>query len=254
MNVPSFSLFGETALITGGSRGIGRAIALAFAEQGADVVVASRKIEDLEKVAAEINKLGRKSLAVQADVSKKPDIDHMVNRVMGQFGKIDILVNNAGILIRSPILETSEEDWDRLFDIDLKGYFLCAQAVGKKMIERKKGNIINISTQWAFKTGNNGMGAYGIAKTGVLMLTRVLSRELNQYNIRANTIAPGMIKTDFSLPSWSNPERLKQIEAANPLGRAGEAEDVIGAALFLASPASSYITGQTIIIDGGGLA
>jgi NAD(P)-dependent dehydrogenase (short-subunit alcohol dehydrogenase family) len=256
MSLPDFSLAGEVALITGARRGIGKAIALVYAESGADVAIADRVTDDgqLENVAEQIRKLGRQCHIIAADVSQKSDIDKMVDQVISRFTKIDILVNNAGIAFRAPILETTEADWDRVFNIDLRSYFLCAQAAGKTMVERKKGNVINISTQWAFKTGSNGMGTYGIAKAGVVMLTRVLSRELNSFNIRANSIAPGMVKTDFSFPSWSDPERLKQIENAIPLGRAAETGDIVGAALFLASPASSYITGQTIIIDGGGLA
>jgi NAD(P)-dependent dehydrogenase (short-subunit alcohol dehydrogenase family) len=256
MSLPDFSLTGEAALITGARRGIGKAIALVYAEAGADLAICDKVVEDglLESTGKQIREMGRKCITIGADVSQKAEIDKMVERTIAQFGKIDILVNNAGIAFRSPVLETSEEDWDRVFNIDLKSYFLCAQAAAKKMVERKKGNIINISTQWAFKTATGGMGTYGIAKAGVVMLTRVLSRELNSYNIRANSIAPGMVKTDFSYNSWRDPENLKRIEASILLGRAAETGDIVGAALFLASPASSYISGQTIIVDGGGLA
>jgi len=173
--------------------------------------------------------------------------------VIDHYGRIDILLNNAGIIIKSPILDVAEKDWDRLFAVDLKGYFLCAQAVGKRMIERKKGVIINLASQWAYKTAP-GFGAYSIAKAGVVMLTRVLAREWGQFGIRANTLAPAMVITDFSKDTWTNPAALKQIEASLPLGRAAETKDLVGAALLLASDASSYVTGHTLVLDGGALA
>jgi len=256
MSIPDFSLAGKVAIVTGGKRGIGRAIALAFAEAGADVAVCSRGVEDgeLEAVAEEIRKLGRRSLAVPADTSRKADVDNLVQKVMEQFGTIDILVNNAGILIRAPLLDMPEEDWDKIFAVDLRGYFLCAQAAGRVMVERRKGNIINISTQQAFKAQMVELGAYGIAKAGVVMLTRVLARELGSHGIRVNSIAPGLARTEFSRTTWGNPEVLKKIEASLPLGRIAEPDDFVGAALFLASDASSYVTGHTILMEGGGLA
>ena len=233
MSIPDFSLKGKVAIVTGGKRGIGRAIALAFAEAGADVAICSRGVEDGELEA---------------------DVDNLVQKVMEQFGTIDILVNNAGILIRAPLLDMPEEDWDKIFAVDLRGYFLCALAAGRVMVERRKGNIINISTQQAFKAAMIELGAYGIAKAGVVMLTRVLARELGSYGIRANSIAPGLARTEFSRPTWGNPEVLKKIEASLPLGRIAEPDDFVGAALFLASDASSYVTGHTILMEGGGLA
>ncbi len=255
MSIPNFSLSNEVAVVTGSRRGIGRAIALTLAEAGADIVVCDKVIEDgqLDQTSEEIKKLGRRSIPIRTDTTIKSEVDDMIKKVVSEFGKIDILINNAGILIRGPILEITENDWDSLFGVDLKGYFLCAQAVGKQMVERKKGNIINIATQWAFKT-NPGMGIYSIAKTGVVMLTRVLARELGPFGIRANAIAPGMVKTEFSRVSWTNPATLANIENSLPLRRAGEVDDLTGAALFLASRASGYISGQTIVIDGGGLA
>jgi NAD(P)-dependent dehydrogenase (short-subunit alcohol dehydrogenase family) len=254
MTVPVFSLTGRVALVTGGSRGIGKSIALAYAEAGADVAICSRRIEDgeLVAVARAIKNLGQRSLSIQADTSHKSDVDKMVKRVVGELGTIDILVNNAGILVRSSLLDISEEDLDRLLGIDLKAYILCAQAAGKVMVQQKRGNIINISTQHAFKA-TPGFGPYGIAKAGVVMLTRVLARELGSYGIRANGIAPGLTRTEFSQLTWSNTKLLKEIEAGLPLGRMGEPEDVAEAALFLASDVSKYVTGQTIVMEGGGL-
>ena len=255
MSLPNFSLAGKAALVTGGKRGIGKAIALAFAEAGADVAICSRGVEDgeLEATAGEIRKFGRRSLAIQADTNRKSDVDPMVERVMAEFGRVDILVNNAGILVRSSLLDISEEDLDKLLGIDLRAYILCAQAVGRIMVKQKRGNIINISTQHAFKA-NPGFGPYGIAKAGVVLLTRVLARELGVYGIRANGIAPGLTRTEFSRATWTNPGLLKEIEGTLPLGRIGEPEDVAKAALFLASEVSSYVTGHTILMEGGGLA
>lgn len=250
----SFSLEGMTALVTGGSKGIGEAIALAYAAAGADVAVCSQGTKEgqLEGVAGAIRALGRRSIAVRADTGLKIDVENMVREVMDEFGHIDILVNNAGILIRSPLLDLSEDDWDRIMNVDLKGYFLCAQAVGKQMVKQKRGIIINISTQHAFQASKIEMGPYGIAKAGVVLMTRYLARELGKDGIRANGIAPGLTKTEFSEPTWSNTDLLKNIEASLPLGRIAEAGDIVEAALFLASDAGRYITGHTILMDGGG--
>ena len=252
MGVPSLPLRGKVAIVTGGRRGIGKAIALALAEAGADIAICDRVIEDgeVKAVADEVQQLGRRSLALQADITQKADVDSLVQRVMDEFGVIDILVNNAAMNIRAPLLELGEDGWDRVIDTDLKGYYLCSQAVGKRMVDQKGGNIINIASTAAIKAAPE-MGAYCIAKAGVVMLTRVLALELAQYNIRVNAIAPYMVKTKFSQPLWSAPETLKQLESEIPLGRLAEPGDIIGAALFLASDASSYITGHTIIVDGG---
>ena len=252
MGATSFPLPGKVAIVTGGRRGIGKAIALALAEAGADIAVCDRVIEDgeLGVVAEEAQRLGRRSLAVQADITQKADVDSLVERVVAEFGAIDILVNNAAMNIRAPLLELREDGWDRVIDTDLKGYYLCSQAVGKQMVSRKRGNIINIASTAAIKAAPE-MGAYCIAKAGVVMLTKILAVELAQYNIRVNAVAPSMVKTKFSQPLWDDPETLKEIESGIPLGRLAETGDIIGSVLFLASDASSYITGHTIIVDGG---
>ncbi len=252
MGIPPFPLPGKVAIVTGARRGIGKAIALALAEAGADIAVCDRVIEDgeLNAVAEEVKRLGRRSLALQADITQKADVDGLVQRVVDEFGVIDILVNNAAMNIRVPLLELREDGWDRVINTDLKGYFLCSQAVGRRMVEQKRGNIINITSTAAIKVAPE-MGAYCIAKAGVVMLTRVLAVELAQYNIRVNAVAPYMVKTKFSQPLWNDPETLKQLESEIPLGRLAEPGDIIGSVLFLASDASSYITGHTIIADGG---
>ena len=252
MDIPPFPLPGKVAIVTGARRGIGKAIALALAEAGADIAVCDRVIEDgeLNAVAEEVKRLGRRSLALQADITQKADVDGLVQRVVDEFGVIDILVNNAAMNIRVPLLELREDGWDRVINTDLKGYFLCSQAVGRRMVEQKRGNIINIASTAAIKAAPE-MGAYCIAKAGVVMLTRVLAVELAQYNIRVNAVAPYMVKTKFSQLLWSDPETLKQLESEIPLGRLAETGDIIGSVLFLASDASSYITGHTIIVDGG---
>lgn len=256
MSIPSFSLAGKVALVNGGKRGIGRAIALAFAEAGADVAVCSRVVKDgkLETVAGEIERFGRRSLAVQADISQKADVDKMVRRVMEHFGAIDILVNSAAMITMVPLLEMTEDAWDKVINTDLKGYHLCSQAVGKMMVEQKKGNIINMAS-YAAMVARRNVGAYCIAKAGVIMLTKALALELATYHIRVNAIAPFMLRTEiYDFPAWSDTEFRKQREALVPLGEKvlAEPSDAVGAALFLASDdAARYITGHTILLDGG---
>ena len=255
MNDSSFSLEGRVALVTGSRRGIGKAIALAFAEAGADVAVCDLVIDsgELGEVAKGVESLGRRALALQIDTGEKKIVDSVVQAVVDRFGFIDILVNNAAIVLRTPLIELGEEDWQKMIDVDLKGYFLCSQAVGRRMIERKKGTIINIASSMGMKAGQN-RGAYSIAKAGVIMMTRVFALELAKFNIRVNAISPHIIKTDFSRPVWSDPEALKGILAEVPLACAGEPNDIARPAVFLASSASKYITGHTLAVDGGWLA
>lgn len=247
-----YSLEGKVAVVTGSKRGIGRAIALAFAEAGANVVVSSRVAEDaqLQMVYNEIKNLGRQALAIQSDITRETDVQNMVQKVISEFGAIDILVNNAGIMSTGPLLDLPEDEWDRVISTDLKSCYLCCQAVGKKMVEQKKGNIINISSAHAIRAMAE-RGVYAIAKAGVIVLTRVLAKELGRYNIRVNAIAPGPVRTQMSEHVYSNPDILKYWETQIPLGRIGETTDVARIALFLASGLSNYVTGQTIGADGG---
>ena len=254
MSLPNFSLEGKVAIVTGGSKGIGREIGLVFAEAGADVVVCSRGLDSsLEDVAEEIRTLGRRSLAVPADIRKKSDVERLVQRTVEEFDVIDILVNNAGVLLVAPFVDHSEEDWDRIMDTNLKGYYLCSQAVVKKMMEQKKGNIINMASIRSIGASRERVG-YCVSKAGVVMLTRVMALEFASYNIRVNGIAPGWIKTKLNERLWSDPNIRKQIEAEIPLGYLAEPSVIAGTALFLASDISSYITGHTIVVDGGYLA
>jgi NAD(P)-dependent dehydrogenase (short-subunit alcohol dehydrogenase family) len=252
---PEFLVTDKVAIVTGSRRGIGKATALALAEAGSNVAICDAVADDgqLDAVAEEIRGLGRRSLSAQVDISRRADVENLVEKVMNEFGRIDILVNNAGILIKSLFLDMSDTDWDKLISTNLKGCYLCSQAVGRKMVDQKGGVIINVASQYAFKV-TPGMGGYSIAKAGVAMLTRVLARELGPYGVRANAVAPGLARTDFSKASWSDPQFLKQYEASVPLGRIAETDDLTGAILFLASEASRYVTGHTILVDGGALA
>jgi len=251
MSLPNFSLKEKVAIITGSSKGIGREIALVFAEAGADVVVCSRGLDSgLGEVAEEIRQLGRHPLVVAADIRKKPDVDKLVQRTVDEFGVIDILVNNAGLLYIAPFVEHGEEDWDRVMDTNLKSLYLCSQTVGRKMMEQKQGNIINMASIRGIAASQE-RAAYCASKAGAIMLTRVMALELARYNIRVNAIAPGWVKTKINEHLWSNPDIRQQIEAEVPLGRLAEPRDIAATALFLASEAASYITGETIAVDGG---
>jgi NAD(P)-dependent dehydrogenase (short-subunit alcohol dehydrogenase family) len=249
-----FSLKGKVALITGGSRGIGRAIALTFADAGADVVVSSRnrRPPELEKVAEEIRAKGRRALAMPAHVGKKEDVQNLVQKTLREFGRIDILVNNAGANpVLSSMVDLEEAAFEKVMEVNLKGALLMSQAVAKEMIKQGGGRIINISSISGLRARADGTGAYCISKAGVNMLTQVMARELAEHNILVNAIAPGSIKTEMSRVNWIDPERRAQRIREIELKRFGEPEEVGGLALFLASEASSFVTGEIIRVDGG---
>lgn len=243
-------LEGQVALVTGASRGIGRAVALRFGEAGADVAVNYLKARrEAEEVVRRLETLGRRAVSVKADVSRGGEVGTMVDRVAEELGPPDILVNNAGMIARALTLqELDEAKWDRTADVNLKGAYLVARAVAPRMrLSPGSKSIINISSIAGVAPLSTTI-AYGAAKAGLLMLTRHLARELGP-GIRVNAVAPGFIRTDFH--RGSPPERLRRMVGKTPLGRWGEPEDVADAVLFLASDRASFITGQTLVVDGG---
>jgi dehydrogenase/reductase SDR family protein 4 len=249
-----FSLQKKVAVITGGSRGIGRAIALAYAEAGADVVVSSRnkRPPELEKVAEEIQATGKRALAVPAHVGKKEEVEALVRKTIQAFGRIDILVNNAGANpVLSTMVDLEVESFEKVLEVNLKGAFLMSKAVVPEMIRQGGGRIINMSSVSGLRARADGTGAYCISKAAMNMMTQVMARELAPHHILVNAIAPGSIKTEFSRVNWTDPERKAQRLREIELSRFGEPEEVVGIALFLASDAGSFVTGEIIRVDGG---
>jgi dehydrogenase/reductase SDR family protein 4 len=245
-----FSLKNKVALITGASRGIGEAAAIGLAQAGADLAIASRKLPDLERVAAEITKTGRKCLPIAAHVGRVEEVNNLVKKVVMEFGRIDILVNNAATNpTMAQALDVDERAWDSIMNLNLKGLFFLSQAVARVMKEKGGGKIINVSSIAGISP--DLLPVYSISKAAVIMATKVMAMQWAQYNIRANCIAPGLTKTRFSEALWNNPDILKHAMALTPMGRVGEPEEMVGAILFLASEASSYVTGQVIAVDGG---
>ena len=237
----------KTAIVTGARRGIGKGIALALAREKCNVVVSDIVQEDSEKVAEEIGVLGVKSLAVKCDVSKKKEVENLFNKTIKEFGSVDILVNNAGIFPFVPFLAMKEEDWDKVLDVNLKSVFLCSQEAAKVM--KEGGKIINISSIASF-VGFEGLVHYCASKGGVNSMIRALALELAPKLITVNAIAPGAIDTPGASET-SNEEVKKQTVSMIPLKRIGLPKDIAGAVVFLASDKANYITGQTIIVDGG---
>jgi len=244
-------LKGKVVLVTGSTRGIGKEFALGFAKEGADVVINGRNLEKAKSISKEIEGLGVRSMAMGADVSLSQDVTRMVDETVHQFGRIDILVNNAGV---NPfILEAEkikEEGWDQILDVNLKGVFLCCQAVGKKMIQQGGGKIINISSA-AGLLGEQGFLPYCVSKAGVMVLTRILAYEWSRYNILVNAIAPGFVAGGMNTPILNKEVLVSGLTQKVPLKRLGNPEEIVKIALFLASEDSSYINGTTIVADGG---
>lgn len=253
MSFPSLSLEGKVAVITGASRGLGRAIALGYAEAGAQLVVASRHLPDLETAAEEVKKRGKPPLLVPTDISRKGDVDNLVRQTVSRFGAIDIMVNDPAVTILKPILDIEEADWDRVMDTNLKGYYFLCRASGLLMREQKRGSIINMASTLGFRVSPR-MPAYSVAKAGIIMLTKALAVELGPYNVRVNAIAPGLANTSFSLAPQQDEAYRRARAQQIPLRRIAEPEDVVGAAIFLASDASAYVTGDILVVDGGGVA
>jgi len=253
MTQPDFSLNGKVALITGGSRGIGKATALGFARAGADVAIASRTLPDLELVATEIRNLGRKALPVAAHIGRLEQIKSLVQTVHKEFGKIDILINNAGTSpALSPMLEIEERLWDSIINLNLKGLVFLSQAVARIMKEHG-GTIINVASVDGYMHEPD-IGVYSISKAAVVQATKIMAEEWAKYNIRVNAVAPGHIHTRLGDSIFeAMPEYKKVFLDRVPMRRIGDPDEIVGAMIYLASDASSYVTGTTIVVDGGTL-
>lgn len=252
MDMSKISLQGKVALISGASRGIGEATALALADAGVDVVVASRKLADLEKVAERVRAKGVRSLAIAAHIAKVEESKSLVNQVLEKFGRIDILFNNAGTNpYMGPLMDAEEWAWDTTFNVNLRGPFFLAQLVARIMKQQGGGCIINTASAAAFQAGE--LNIYCVTKAAYVMLTEVMAKEWGQWGIRVNAIAPGVIKTRLSEALWKEPAVGEKSRLAIPLLRLGEPEEVASVVLFLASDLAKYVTGETIVIDGGQL-
>lgn len=238
----------KVALVTGGGRGIGRAIALALAKEGADIVACDVNLESLKEVANEIERLGKKTLVLKTDVSKMSEVDGLIKKALDKFTKIDILVNNAGITRDNLILRMNEEEWDQVLNINLKGAFNCLKAVARPMMKQRRGRIINIASVVGIM-GNAGQANYAASKAGIIGLTKSAAKELAGRGVNVNAIAPGFIKT--AMTEALGDEAKERLTSQIPLKRLGETIDVANLVVFLASDDASYITGEVIKVDGG---
>jgi len=246
-----FDLSGKVAIVTGGNQGIGLAISRGLAEAGAAVIIANRRAEEGKQAAESLKKNGLNVISIPIDVSDEASIAEMVSNVVENLGKIDILVNNAGVIIRKAAEEVTREDWDYMMNINLRGVFSCCQLVGREMIKQKKGKIINISSD-ASQRATPERSVYATSKAGVSHLTRCLAVEWAKHNINVNAIGPGPTHTPLNKKYYEeNPDKLQQTVQSIPIGRMGDTSDYIGAAVFLASEASNFMTGQTLLIEGG---
>ncbi len=253
MILEKFSLKGKSGIVTGAGSGIGKGIATGLVQAGAELVIAGRNLEKLEAAAEEMRQFGGPVIPAQADISKMEDIKGLVDRAVKEFEKIDFLFNNAGIIRRNPSEDFLEKDWDEVIDINLKGPFFLAQAVARVMIsQERKGKIINTSSLIAVQGGKR-VPAYAASKGGLAQVTKSMANDWAKYDILVNAIGPGWVNTELTEPLRQDKERFTEITGRIPLGRWADPEDLAGAAVFLASDASNYITGQTIFIDGGWL-
>lgn len=248
-----FSLDNKVAVITGGNRGLGRSMALALADAGADIVIVGRNEEKNNEVVEEIREKGRKAVSFPTDLRDISAINNMVEEVIQEFGRLDVLVNNAGVSHTQFALDISESDWDKVMDLNVKSLFFCCQAAGRVMKRQGNGKIINLASV-AGAVGDLGIATYTASKAAVINLTRSLALEWVRYGIQVNAIGPAYIETDMNSEALSNPKVLNKIVKKTPMKRLGEPDELAGAVILLASDASSYITGQTIFVDGGWLA
>ncbi len=246
-----FNLTGKVALVTGGSGGIGKALALGLAENGADVIIASRGLAKLQDVEKDIKGKGRKALAVSADITDQKSVDDMLVKIQQQFTHIDILVNAAGLAIRKPADSFPIDEWQRVMDANVRGTWLCCQAVGRVMIKQKSGKIINISSVRGRYGLPSGYAAYCPSKGAVDTLTRTLACEWAKHNITVNAIAPTVVETELTKELLADVEYAKTLKARIPMGRWATTDDIVGPCIFFASDASNFVTGQILYIDGG---
>jgi len=247
---PNFRVDNKVALITGGNKGIGRACALALANAGANIVITARDFDELEKVKKEIEMLGSEAITLKFDITEFSRVPEIIKAIINKFGKIDILINNAGVCFRELALEVSEKTWDNTFDVNLKGLFFITKEVAKYMIKQKKGKIINISSMNSI-TGLLGHVSYNASKAGISGLTKVLAMEWGKYGIDVNSIAPTFTKTEMASHIFKNKDKYNEIINNIPLRRLADPMDIGAAAVFLASPASDFITGALLLVDGG---
>lgn len=250
MNLSVFSLDGRTALITGASGGLGKAAALAFAEVGCDVIIAARNLPALEDVAAAVVRKGRRCLAMQTDITQAAEVQHLVKEALEHFQHIDILVNNAAVAVEKSLADISEEEWRRVIDTDLHGTFLCAQTVGKTMIGRRQGRIINVASVLGLVAVPT-LGSYGAAKGGVIQLTRYLAAEWARYQVTVNALAPGYFLSPMNEARFADSDVLDHTIRRIPMRRLATYDDLTPVLVFLASEGARYITGQVIVVDGG---
>lgn len=250
--MPNFQLNERVAIVTGGSRGLGSAIGEGLAEQGARVVLSSRKQQDLDREADRINqRFPDSAVAMAAHAGREDDLRALVDQTMERFGRIDILVNNAGTNpYFGPLIDAEVGVWDKTFEVNLRGYFILTKLVYRAFMEEHGGAVLNIASTGGLRP-SIGLGVYDVTKAGVIMLTRQLARELGG-KVRVNCIAPGLFKTRFAEALWSNETILQRVVQSNPFGRIGKPEEIAGAAVFLVSDASSYVNGQVLVVDGGG--
>src|ERR1700733_6241726 len=253
MSSQLFNLEGRVAVVIGGTSGIGRALALGLAEAGADVVPTSRRQEQVNETAAEIELLGRQSLRVASDVSERSSLESLASKVLSRFGKVDILINCAGRIKRAPTLTMPEEEWTAIVDTNLTGTFRACQIFGRPMLERGFGRIINIASLNSF-VALNEVAAYAASKSGVTSLTRSLAVEWSKKGVLVNAIAPGVFRTDLNAQLLDSTPRGQELLMRTPMGRFGKTEELVGAVVYLASDSASFVTGQILVVDGGFLA